>query len=316
MEQRSKNMRAVRVPDYGRRATVEEVTIPTVGPGEALVRVAGLALNPLDLKIVGGHVQELFPVEFPYTLGTDLSGTVTEVGPEVTDWKAGDRVLARLDPARGGAAAEVAAVPVDQLVRAPTSVPLPVASGAATAAATAHQALVEVAGVRPGQTVLVHAGAGGVGSFAVQIARGLGARVVATATGEGLRIAHRLGAHEVVDYAAVDFTSAVGQVDVVLDTVGGATEERSLAVLKPGGLLAALPVPPDGERAEAHGVRAEFVFHTSDAERLAKVVDDIDGGVRVLLDRMVPLDETPAALDHLSRGRAKGKVVLVADRTA
>jgi NADPH:quinone reductase-like Zn-dependent oxidoreductase len=309
-------VKAVQITGYGQQTVVAEVDAPTTGPGEVLVRIAGVALNPLDLKIASGSVQGFFPVEFPYILGTDLSGTVTELGADVTGWKVGDQVIARLDPTRGGAAAEFAVVPADQLVAAPSSIFLPLASGIATAAGTAWQALVEVADVRPGQTVLIHGAAGGVGSFAIQFARDLGAHVIATASQEGLDIAKKLGAHQVVDYTTTDFTKAVSGVDVVLDTVGGETEPRSLDVLTPEGLLVATPVPPDSDRARARGVRAEFVFHASDASRLELVADKIDRGTHILLDRILPIREAADALSYLAHGRAKGKAILVADRVA
>jgi len=309
-------VKAVQITGYGQQAVVGEVGTPTTGPGEVLVRIAGVALNPLDFKIALGSVQGFFPVEFPYILGTDLSGTVTELGEDVAGWNAGDQVIARLDPTRGGAAAEFAVVPADQLVKAPSSIFLPLASGVGTAAATAWQALAEVADVRPGQRVLIHGAAGGVGSFAIQFARDLGAHVIAMASEEGLDIAQKLGAHQVVDYTTTDFTKAVFGVDVVLDTVGGENEPRSLEVLKPEGLLVATPVPPDGDRARARGLRAEFVFHASDADRLELVVNKIDSGTHILLDRMLPIREAADALSYLSHGRAKGKVILVADRVA
>ncbi|GAA4847730.1 NADP-dependent oxidoreductase [Saccharopolyspora rosea] len=309
-------MKAVQITGYGQQAVVAEVGTPTTGPGEVLVRIAGVALNPLDLKIASGGFQGFFPVEFPYVLGTDLSGTITEIGADVTGWQVGDQVIARLDPTRGGAAAEFAVVPAAQLVTAPSSLLLPLASGIGTAAGTAWQALVEVADVRPDQCVLIHGAAGGVGSFAIQFARDLGAHVIATASGKGLDIARQLGAHQVVDYTSTDFTKAVSEVDVVLDTVGGANEPRSLEVLKPGGLLVATPVPPDGERAADRGLRAEFVFHTSNADRLELVASKIDGGTHLLLDRMLPIREAADALSYLARGRAKGKVILVVDGVA
>lgn len=307
-------MKAVQLTGYGQQPAVVDVDDPAPGRGEVLVRVAGAALNPLDLKIAAGRMQDFFPVAFPYTLGTDLAGTIEAAGPGVTGWSVGDAVVARTDPVHGGAFAEFAVVPADQLVAAPSSVRLADAAGLVTTAATAWQALTEVADVRTGQQVLVHAGAGGVGSFAVQFARALGARVVATASGEGLRIARELGAHQVVDYTSTDFRTQVRDLDVVLDTVGGEVEAHSLEVLKPGGLLVAIPVPPDSERARAHGVRAEFVFHASDSVRLAGVVARIDGGARLLLDRTVPLSRAPEAFGYLAQGHAKGKVILVPDR--
>ncbi len=306
-------MKAIQIGQYGDAPTLRDVEQPAPGPDEVLVRVAGAATNPLDLKITAGYMHDFFPVAFPYTLGTDVSGTITEVGGRVQGWAVGDQVVARLDPSAGGGYAEFAVVPVEQLVTAPTSVPLFLASGAATAAATAWQAVSEIASLQAGQKVLIHAGAGGVGSFAVQMSHALGAHVITTASGPGLRIAQDLGADEVIDHTAGPFESQVAGVDVVIDTVGGPVEAPSLEVLRPGGLLVAVPMPPDVERAAARGLRAEFLFHASDAQRLRTVVEMVDAGTRILLDRRSALEEAPEALRYLATGHAKGKIILAAE---
>jgi NADPH:quinone reductase-like Zn-dependent oxidoreductase len=303
-------VKATRLSGYGAPPALDEVEDPKPGRNEVLVRVAGAAANPLDLKIAAGYMRDFFPVEFPYTLGTDVAGSVVEVGADVTGRAVGDAVVARLDPSAGGAFAELAVVPADQIVPAPAAIPLSRAAGAVTAAATALQALTEVADVQPGYTVLVHAGAGGVGSFAVQVARRLGAQVVTTVSKAGVDLAAELGAQQVIDYRERDFASEVSDVDVVIDTVGGAVESRSLDVLRPGGLLVAVPQPPDVERAAARALRAEFVFHTSDAARLARAMSLIDDGLRVVVDSWYDLDEAAVALKHLAGGHAKGKVIL------
>ncbi len=306
-------MKALQISHYGDTPTLRDVEVPTPTQGEVLVRVAGAATNPLDLKITAGYMHDFFPVTFPYTLGTDVSGTITAVGDRVERWVVGDQIVARLDPSAGGGYAELAVVPADQLVPAPTSTPLFLASGAATAAATAWQAVSEIADLHAGQKVLIHAGAGGVGSFAVQMAHTVGAHVIATASGTGLRLAQDLGADEVIDHTAGPFESQLHDVDVVIDTVGGAVEERSLQVLRAGGLLIAVPIPPDTDRAAARGLRAEFLFHASNPQRLHTVVDMLDADLRILLDRTLTLDAAPEALQYLAAGHAKGKIILTAE---
>jgi len=187
-------MKAIQIARYGDTPALQDIEQPSPGPGEVLVRVAGAATNPLDLKITAGYMHDFFPVEFPYTLGTDVSGTITTLGDRVERWTVGNQIVARLDPSAGGAYAEFAVIPAAQLVPAPTSIPLFLASAAVTAAATAWQALTEIADVHPGQRVLIHAGAGGVGSFAVQLARTRDAHVITTASGAGLQIVRDLGA--------------------------------------------------------------------------------------------------------------------------
>jgi NADPH:quinone reductase-like Zn-dependent oxidoreductase len=302
-------VKTLQIASYGDTPNIVDIDKPSPGAGEVLIRVAGAAANPLDLKIAAGSMHDYFPVTFPYTLGTDVSGTIAALGADVTGWASGDEIVARLDPCVGGAFAEFVIVPADQLAEAPKSVSLPVAAGLVTAAATAWQALTEVATLKPGDRVLIHAAAGGVGSFAVQFAARFGTHVIATASGNGLQLATDLGAHEVVDYTAAPFETKVTDVDVVVDTIGGDNEARSLDVLKSGGLLIATPVPPDTDRAAARGLRAEFVFHSSDTTRLAKVVAEIDDGVQILLDRQFELVDAKAAFDHLADGHAKGKII-------
>jgi len=308
-------VKALQISHYGDTPTLRDVEVPTPRQGEVLVRVAGAATNPLDLKITAGYMHDFFPVTFPYTLGTDVSGTITAVGDRVERWAVGDQIVARLDPSAGGGYAELAVVPADQLVPAPTSTPLFLASGAATAAATAWQAVSEIADLHAGQKVLIHAGAGGVGSFAVQMAHTVGAHVIATASGTGLRLAQDLGADEVIDHTAGPFESQLHDVDVdvVIDTVGGAVEQRSLQVLRAGGLLIAVPIPPDTDRAAARGLRAEFLFHASNPQRLHTVVDMLNADLRILLDRTLTLDAAPEALQYLAAGHAKGKIILTAE---
>jgi len=304
-------MKAVRIHGYNEQPTVEEVDTPAVGDTDVLVRVAAAALNPLDTQMQTGKMHGFFPVEFPYTIGTDLAGTIEQVGVGVTGWSVGDRVVARTDPPRGGAMAEFAVVPASYLVKMSGSASFEQAAGVPTAAGTAYQALHEVAGLKAGQTLLVHAGAGGVGSSAIQIARQAGARVVATASGDGLEIIRRLGADQVIDYRSERFEDKVADVDVVLDTIGGDTQQRSFGVLRAGGYLAATTAPPDEALAKAHGVGASFVFHSSDAARLGKVLDLLgSGALTMLVDRTAPLAAFDAAFQHQASGRARGKIIV------
>lgn len=308
-------MKAVRIHSYDAAPTPEDAAVPPCAPEEVLVRVEAAALNPLDVKMQTGSMHDYFPVAFPYTLGTDLAGTVEAVGADVTGWSVGDPVLARTDPPEGGAFGEWAHVPATHLVRRPASLGAEQAAGIPTAACTAYQALFEVAKLEAGQTVLVHGGAGGVGGFAIQLARRAGARVIATASGDGLAIARRLGADRVIDYTAQPFEDGLSDVDVVLDTVGGDTQQRSFAVLRAGGYLAATTAPPDEALAKAHGVSASFVFHSSDAARLVKLVDMVaQGALEVVIDRVEPIDGFNNAFSHQAAGHARGKIIVTMRR--
>jgi NADPH:quinone reductase-like Zn-dependent oxidoreductase len=307
-------MKAARIGDYSATPVIEDVPTPDIGPGEVLVRVKASSLNPLDVKMQRGFMHAYFPVIFPYTVGTDLAGTIEHTGSNVTRWREGDEVVARLDPTSGGALAEFAVVKAEYLVRAPKTVSLEEAAGISTAAGTAWQALFEVADLKRGQSVLVHAGAGGVGSFAIQFARSVGARVIATASGAGIEIARRLGADQVIDYRSENFAVKVTDVDVVIDTIGGDTQQRSFNVLRSGGYLLATSAPPDEALAKAHNVAATFVFHASDGSRLEKIVEAIDASVlKVLVDRKMSLLNFTNAFEHQASGRARGKIIVTPD---
>lgn len=308
-------MKVVRISAYEAPPLVENAAIPPFGPDEVLVRVDAAALNPLDVQMRTGRMHDYFPVVFPYTLGTDLAGTVEAVGADVTGWGVGDKVVARTDPPKGGAFGELASVPATHLVRRPASVEAEQAAGLPTAAGTAYQALFEVAVLKAGQTVLVHGGAGGVGGFAIQLARHAGARVIATASGDGVVIARRLGADQVIDYTTQAFEDGLSDVDVVLDTVGGDTQQRSFGVLRAGGYLAATTAPPDEALAKAHGVGASFVFHSSDAARLAKLVEMVAARtLEVVIDRVAPLDAFGDAFAYQAAGHARGKIIITIGR--
>ncbi|MDE1146550.1 MAG: NADP-dependent oxidoreductase [Azospirillaceae bacterium] len=304
-------MKAFQLPGYNLAPAWADIPEPVAGPGEVLVRIKAAALNPLDLKLQTGAMQAYFPLAFPYTQASDFSGTVEQVGAGVGQWRVGDQVVGRTPPPQGGALASLIAVSADLLAPAPKSLPLVEAAGIPTAAATAWQALFEVADLKPGQTVLVHASAGGVGSFAVQFARARGARVIATASGTGLDMVRALGADQVIDHRSEDFAARVTDVDVVLDTIGGETQQRSFAVLRQSGILVAAASPPNEALAKAHNVRAAFVFLTLDGARLAPLVAMVDDQpLTVLIDRVVPSADVEQAFQHLASGRAKGKIIV------
>lgn len=304
-------MRQIILSDYEQSPVLQDVAMPEPKDGEVLVRIAAAALNPLDVKLQRGQVHAYFPLTFPSPMGTDLAGTVEKTGSLTSRWRKGDRIMARLDPTRGGAFADYAIIPEDQLALITEGLDFNAAAGMPTAAATAWQSLVETANLKAGQTVLVHAGAGGVGSFALQFARGLGARVITTVSGDGVKIARDLGADEVIDYRSEDFTRVVSDVDVVLDTIGGDTQQRSFEVLRSGGKLLSTVAPPDEALAAAHKVDGAFVFHVSNAQRLSDVAKTIRAkGHSVLIDGVFPITSFANAFERQASGRARGKIIL------
>jgi len=307
-------MKAARIHAYGAidDIRIEDVPEPVPGLDDVLIRVEAAALNPMDNKLLAGYLKDFFPLAFPYTLGTDLAGTVVATGPLVATVRPGDRVIARTDPASGGAFAELAAVPARLVVPMSADLPLASLAGLPTAAASAWQALFEAGAVQPGQSVLIHAGAGGVGSFAVQLAKRAGAHVTATASAANLDLVRSLGADGVIDYRNQDFTAFATGLDLVIDTIGGETLERSLSIIRRGGKLIGLSAPFDTEGPKARGIDAQFLFHQSDAGRLAAVAAlATDGRLRSVIGQEFALADTVEALRSLSKGGARGKTLLM-----
>ncbi|AUW57833.1 NADP-dependent oxidoreductase [Sphingobium sp. SCG-1] len=307
-------MKALEYTDYGKAPVVAERPVPEAKTGGVLVKIAGAALNPLDTKIRAGYMTDFFPVAFPYVPGTDISGTIEAIGDGVSGWKPGDEIVARLDPSQGGAFAQYAVVSADQLVRAPTSMPLAESAGLVTVGGTAWQILFEEFAVASGQRVLVHGAAGPVGAFAAQLAAQAGAEVFATASAADADYVRGLGAATVIDYRCARFEDHLFDMDLVIDTVGGDVEERSLKVLKQGGTLIATPMPPNEERARQAGVEAKFVFHASDAAKLGHVAERADHGIKVRVDRIIGLEEGADAFARQAGGEAKGKIIFEPQR--
>ncbi|QGZ41829.1 NADPH:quinone reductase-like Zn-dependent oxidoreductase [Pseudoduganella flava] len=286
---------------------VEPVTEAQPGPGQVLVRIEAASVNPLDVKMIAGYMEQVFPVALPYVPGTDFAGVVVAVGPQVDAPKVGDRVAGRKDPVAGGAFARSTAAGAGTLVVIPDGMTFEQAAALPTAFGTAQQALFALGALQPDQRVLIHAGAGGVGSFAVQLAKLAGAHVTATASAGNLGLLKELGADTVLDYRADDFTRLSGY-DLVLDTVGGDTTARSWQVLHAGGTLVTLVdfsiAPRDGR----HGA-AVFFKDATEALRQA-VALFAKGQLQIVIDSAYPLAQIGAALGKVAAGHARGKVVV------
>ncbi|MGV4987092.1 NADP-dependent oxidoreductase [Streptomyces sp. NRAIS4] len=289
-----------------------ETEVPEPGPGEVLLRVAGAGVNPGDAVLRAGRVPGL--VELPWTPGNDVSGVVERVGEGVTRFAPGDKVYGMLAVTRHGAYAEFTTVPADALAPAPANLDLVHAGAVPLVAFTAWQALAVLARVRPGDRVLIHAAAGGVGHVAVQLAKELGAYVIGTARASRHDLLRELGADEPVDYTAADFRTTVAPVDVVLDLVGGAYGPRSLDVLRPGGLLIGASIDPgvDEQQAAARGLRYVWVTAEPSGEVLEQITERIEAGrLRVMVEQTYPLAEAAAAHHAIEARRTTGKIVLV-----
>ena len=305
-------MKAIRIHGRGGREVLrfEEAPTPAGGAGEVLIRVHAAGVNPVDWKVVRGGVRDLGR-PLPYIPGYDASGVIAAVGGGGEGGKVGDEVFVYQELGRGGAYAEYMAVRAEHVARKPGNVDHVQAAGAPLAALTAWQALFEVADVQPGQTVLVHAAAGGVGTFAVQLAKAKGARVIGTASERNHEFLRSIGADEVIDYRTTRFEDVVRDVDVVLDAVGGETLERSYAVVKKGGIVVTIAGRPSEEKAAASGVRATWRLVRPDGEQLAEIARMIEAGtVRPVVSEVFPLAEAATAHERSQAGHTRGKIVL------
>lgn len=290
-----------------------EVPRPRAAPNQVLVRVRAAGLNPTDLK---HRSRPVFLGPPPFVLGWDVSGVVEEIGFGVADFRPGDEVFGMLPyPWGHGAHAEFVVAPARALVRKPSDLEHEHAAALPLASLTAWQALVERAGVRPGQRVLIHGAAGGVGHLAVQIARDRGAVVIGTASASKHGYLRDIGAHELLDYRTEAFDSAIDDIDVVLDTVGGDVTTRSLAVLRPGGTL--VTIMPAGrevlvDEARQHGVRVMGMLADADRAGMEAVSAMArSGALKPKLDRVFSMSEAAQAHARGESGHAFGKVVLV-----
>lgn len=310
-------MKAVRIHAYGGPDVLqyEEAPKPAPGPDELLIRVLAAGVNPVDWKIRQGKLKDFIHYDFPLILGWDLSGVVEQVGDRVTGFKVGDAVYARPDIRRNGAYAQYIVVRAAEVAPKPALLDHIEAAAVPLAGITAWEALFTVGGLQPGQRVLIHGAAGGVGTLAVQLAKAKGAYVIATTSTRNAELVSGLGADEVIDYTCTRFEDAARDVDVVFDTIGGETQARSWQVLKPGGILVSIIQPPDAATAQSHGVRGAYLFIDPNAAVLRQIALLIDEGkVHPVIDRVYPLTEAREAQMYSETGHASGKIVMTVFR--
>lgn len=306
-------MKAVRIHTYGGPEVLgqEEVPRPHPAQDEVLVRVLAAAVNPVDWKVREGYLKDMLHHTLPLIPGWDVCGVVAQTGARVSRFKVGDEVFSRPDIRRDGAYAEFIVIRESEVAHKPKTLDSVHAAAIPLAALTAWQSLIEAADLAAGQRVLIHAAAGGVGGFAVQLAKWRGAHVIGTASAANHDYLRSLGADEVVDYRSLPFEKAVGEVDVVFDTMGGDTQERSWQVLKKGGILVSILSPPSQDKAAALGVRQAFVFVQPNAEQLARLAHLADGGtLKACVERVLPLEEARRAQELSQAGHTRGKIVL------
>jgi len=302
-------IRAVRIHAFGGPEVLcfEDVPRPEPWTGETLCRVHAAGVNPVDWKIREGHL----PSPLPSIMGIDFSGVVEACGAEVTEFHVGDAVFGQVAD-DSGSYAEYAIAPASHITHKPEAIDHVHAAALPVSALTAWQALFDSAALSPGQKVLIHAAAGGVGGFAVQFAKWKGAHVIGTASADHLDFVRQLGADQVVDYRTTKFEEAARDVDVVLDTICGETQERSWRTLKKGGILVSLVQPPSEGKARALGLRCALVRQTPRGDQLARIAElVVNGQVKIHVETVLPLQQARRAQELSQSGHAGGKIVLV-----
>lgn len=330
-------MKAQVLPHYGKKRALELADMPTpeLRDDEVLVRVHAAGVNQLDSKLRDGEFKLILPYRLPLILGHDVAGEVVKVGARVRQFKPGDEVYARADDFRIGTFAEFVPVKEASLALKPRGLTMEEAASVPLVALTAWQALVVKAHLKKGQKVFIQAGSGGVGTFAIQLAKHLGATVATTTSAANVALVKSLGADVVIDYRTQDFEDVLSNYDVVLNSQDGTTLEKSLRVLKTGGKLISISGPPDPDfgkqigapalvrlvmrllsagirrRAKRRGVAYSFLFMKANGSELREITRLFEAGViRPVVDHVFPFESTNEALAYVEAGRAKGKVVV------
>ena len=330
-------MKALMLKRYGKSNQLAFANIPkpTIMPDEMLVQVHAVGLNPIDYMIPKGMFKPIIKFQLPATMGSDLAGVVVEVGSQMTRFKPGDSIFASIFDLGTGSLAEYAVVPESAAALKPENLDFVQAASIPMVGLTSWQALKERARLNPGQKVFIPAGSGGIGTFAIQLAKYLGAKVATTTSTGNIELVHRLGADEVIDYKKQEFEDVLHDYHVVLGTVRGDGIEKSLRILKPKSSVISLIGPPDAafargrgmnffmkfvfgllsskiiRQAKKHGVEYSFLFVHPDGHQLTEIGKLIEAGhIYPVIDKVFPFDQTMEALAYLEEGRAKGKVVV------
>jgi NADPH:quinone reductase-like Zn-dependent oxidoreductase len=306
-------MRAVRIHQYGGTETLQldQVDTPVINADDILIKVKSAAINPVDWKIREGYLKDFIPYKLPVTLGWDVAGVVSEVGASVTDFKVGDEVFSRPDISRDGSYADYIAVKADQAVLKSTKLDFAQAAALPLAGITAWQCLVDVGQLQAGQRVLIHAGAGGVGHLAIQIAKAKGATVIATASAANQALLTQFGADQAVDYNQGTLLEQIAPVDLILDTLGGDVQEQSWALLKTGGMLVSVVAPPSEERAKENNVKVAFVFIEPSSPILRELNALVESNQLIpFIEHRFPLEQIAQAHLQSQSGRTRGKIVI------
>ena len=306
-------MKAVRAHAFGGIDVLQYEDAPRPEPAddEVLVRVVAAGVNPVDAKVRTGMFARMLGTKLPLIPGVDIAGVVEKTGANITKFKAGDAVYGCLNLRAQGAYAEYAVAKEAEVSPKPKNVTFEGAASMPVAAGTAWQALVEIARLGHGQTVLIHGGSGGVGSFAIQVAKARGAKVIATASAANQEFLKELGADQTIDYKTTKFEEVVKDVDVVVDSVGGETLQRSYDVVKKGGIIVSLLEPPDKAQLDERGIRGTAFLVSPDTGLLSELTKLVEAKkLRPIVSKVYPLAEAARAQEAIETGHTRGKIVL------
>lgn len=304
-------MKAAIIKNYGVPVEIAQIPQPRVLENDVLVKVYAASINPIDNIVKAGYMKEMLPITFPYTMGYDVSGVVEAVGANVTRFKVGDEVYARPNQEDSGSIAEYAVVKEDELALKPRKLSFEEAASFPLAGLTAWQALVSKGQLKKGQKVLIHAGSGGVGTFAIQMAKHLGAEVTTTTSTGNIGLVKSLGADHVIDYTTTQFDQVLNDFDLVFDMMGGDILNKSFKVLKKGGKVVSIKGQDTEDLASKYGVSFDVFFMWPSGDMLKEMADLMDQGIiQPIIDRSYTFDQVQEAYDYLQAGHAKGKVTI------
>jgi len=306
-------MKTVRIHQYGDVDVLkfEEIPVPQIASDEVLIKIHATSINPLDWKVREGFMKETNLHKLPLTLGWDCSGTIEKTGTLVTDFRVGDDVYCRPPTERDGSYAEYIAVKASEVALKPRTITYVEAASIPLAGIAAWETLINKANIRSGQRILILRASGGVGSLAVQIAKARGCYVIGTTSESNLNFVKGLGADEVFGYEKMDFSEHLTNIDVVMDTIGGAVQEKAFKVLKRGGIMVSIINKPSFEFASKYGVRCEYVSLGPSAPILNELRELIDKGkVKPVVDKVYKFEEVKQAQIYSQSGKARGKIVL------
>jgi NADPH:quinone reductase-like Zn-dependent oxidoreductase len=311
-------MKSAQISKYGSSEVIEinqNTSEPTVSSGKVLVIIKAAGVNPVDWKIREGGMQQIISLQFPSILGIDFSGVIKQIGEDLypSDFKQGDEIYGQAGVISGGsgAFAEMALVNTESIANKPKSLSHAEAAALPLVGVSAWKALMENIELSKDQKILIHGGAGGIGSIAIQLAKNLGAYVATTVSANDKQFVQELGADVVIDYKTQTFEDVLHEYDAVFDTVGGETYTRSFKVLKKGGIIVSMLEQPNSELMSRYGIKAIFQFTQADRERLRKLAQWVDeNNIRVNVEKTFSLEEAGKALDYQKDLHPRGKVVL------